>query len=181
MRASCCVAALISLFTIPASGEVQTEPFVVTVPGRGWQIHLEAPPLSNFAGQTKGENFMFQAAGAGGFNVSAFVEVPKADGTGHEACFDHYWPLAKRSPLVDQASVKVVKSAKYVKVSYRINQLGGANGKANIHVHYYMAHEGRWLDVHASQSPAREDEGLLFEAFEKGLSCSPAKARPGSR
>jgi hypothetical protein len=172
---------LITVLTYPSVDDDKTEPFVVTIPGGGWQINLNAPPLEEFAGQTTGKNFAFQAAGKGGFNVSAYVETPQSDRQGHEACYEHYWPLAKRNPLIDQASVKVVKSKNFVKVAYIINPPGNANGKENRHVNYYFAYQGRWVDVHASQSPPRDDEGKLFDAFERGLSYAQTKAQPGAR
>jgi hypothetical protein len=160
---------------------VDTEPFVLTIPAAGWQIQLEAPPLEDFAGQTTGKNFAFQAAGNGGFNVSVFVEMPRSDRQGHEACYEHYWPLAKRNPLIDQGSVKVSKSEKHVKVEYIIKPPGTANGRENRHVNYYFAHQGRWVDVHASQSPSRDEEGKLFDVFDRGLSLAPSKAVAGAR
>ena len=172
---------LVTLVSYSGAGEAQTEPFVVTVPGRGWQIHLQAPPLNKFAGHIQGDSFVFQAAGAGGFNVSAFVEEPSSNRSGHEACFEHYWPMAKRNPIIDQTSVKIVKSKKYVKVSYLVNPPGQASGKTNRHVNYYFSHEGRWVDVHASQSPARDEEAKSFEDFESGLSYGPAKSIPTTR
>lgn len=172
-----CLLALLALAALGAAPAV--EPFVVTVPDSGWRLTFEAPPLKNYAGQTKEDDFMFQGVGAAGFNVTAFVEAPANDRPGHEACYEHYWPMAKRNPMIDQASVRVTKSDRFVKVAYLIKPPGTQNGKANRHANFFIAHEGRWLDVHISQSPPRPDEDDLFAAFEKSLACGPTKPAPG--
>ena len=172
------LAALILLLSGLGAGPRPSEPFVVPIPGRAWQIRFEAPPLKDYAGRTQGDDFQFQGVGVEGFNVTAFVEAPANDRPGHEACFDHYWPMAKRNPLIDQASVQVSKTPRFVRVAYLIAPPGDDNGKVNRHVNYFIAHQGRWVDVHISQSPPSQDEDEVFAAFEKSLSCGSNPPRP---
>lgn len=160
------------------AGPRPREPFVVPVPGRGWQIRFEAPPLKDYMGRSRGDDFQFQGVGVEGFNVTAFVEAPANERPGHEACSEHYWPMAKRNPLIDQASVQVSKAPRFVRVAYLIAPPGNANGKVNRHVNYFIAHQGRWLDVHISQSPPSPDEDEVFAAFEKSLACGPSRPQP---
>jgi hypothetical protein len=45
----------------------------------------------------------------------------------------------------------------------------------------WHTYQGRWVDVHVSQSPPRDEEGKLFDVFERGLSFAPSKAQPAPR
>lgn len=147
----------------------QVEPVAVTVPGQGWQIEFDAPPLLEFSGGRRGEAFQYRAAGERSFILSIFVEPPKGKGSHPTDCFEHYWPLAKRNPMIDQQSVKVTKTDDYVKVTYTViaNVAGTQSKIAN--ANYYFAHEGRWIDVHASIYPPTDKEAETFQQFEQSL------------
>jgi hypothetical protein len=141
------------------------EPYTITIPGQGWTIAFESPPLREFQGESKGNTFVFQATERKAFNLSLFVEEPKNEEKGHEACFNYYWPKAKRNPMIDQASAKVEKTDKFVKMTYRIK----ADEVSALNVNYYFAFQGRWIDVHVSRYPAAADDEQRLAAFEKSL------------
>jgi hypothetical protein len=168
---------LVAAMSLMASDE-KMEPFNVTVAGQGWGIAFQSPPLARYAGRKNGKDFEFRAAGETGFNLSVFVEAPKGADDTHEACYQHYWPLAKRNPMIDQDSVKVVKSDDYVQVAYEIVVGEGDKALRVRNVNYYFAYKGRWTDVHVSLFPPKEtDEGILqqfseslkYQAFDKDV------------
>jgi hypothetical protein len=153
----------------------QMEPNSVTVPGQGWAIAFKSPPLVQYAGSREDKNFEFRAAGEKGFNLSIYVEKPQGDGDSHEACFKHYWPLAKRNPMIDQASVKVTKGDNYVRVAYEI-RAGNQQKKLQVrNVNYYFAYKDRWTDVHVSLFPPKETDEQLLEQFEQSLRYKPSE------
>ena len=171
---SCLPAFIVLLFGwMAAEDDVQVEPVAVTVPSKGWRIEFEAPPLLEFSGVRRGEAFQYRAAGERSFILSIFVEPPKGKGDRHTDCFEHYWPLAKKNPTVDQQSIKVTKTDDYVKVTYtaNVNVAGKQSKIAN--ANYYFAHEGRWIDVHASIYPPSDDEAETLGQFEKSLVLGP--------
>ena len=183
MKHACLVVAAVTLalLAVPASAEI----FVITVPGQGWRITFDGPTMSRYAGQTKGDDFVFQATGAGhGYNLSVFVEKPRDNGDTNEDVYDFYWPQAKQNPLVDQKSVKVEKTDHYIRVTYNQVIPGGlAGGKDLIHANanYYFAFEGRWIDVHVSAEPAEKAPDRPFDAFEKSLTYEKSPAAPATR
>ena len=175
MRAVLAATLLVALSLSTSKPIAGAEPFRLTVPNQGWFLTFESPPLINYLGQTKGKNFQFRAVGETGFNVSMFVEEPKAKADGHEACFNYYWPLAKRNPMVDQKTVKVTKTDRYVKVSYSIKVRDGDKEVASPHVNYYFAFQDRWMDVHTSRYPPGKDDDDVLGMFEKSISYRALK------
>lgn len=147
------------------------EPFTLTIPGQGWTVDFESPPLKQFQGESKGKTFVFRATEEKAFNLSLFVEEPKNSETGHEACFNYYWPRSKRNPMIDQKSVKIEKTPKYVKVTYQI--LAGDSNAAN--ANFYFAFQGRWIDLHVSRYPAAAGDDEKLAAFEKSIAYEVTK------
>jgi hypothetical protein len=127
-----------------------------------------------FLGQSNGKDFSFRAtSGESGFNLSLFVEEPKKKNQAtHEACFNHYWPLAKQNPLIEEDSVKTEKTDNYVKVSY---DLTVGKDETSPHVNYYFVFKDRWIDVHVSRFPSAADDKEIFAAFEKSLTYKTTK------
>jgi len=159
---------------------VGAEPFNLTIPGQGWFIAFESPSLSNFVGQTNGKSSQFRAIGETGFNVTIYVEEPKGKSESHESCFNYYWPLAKRNPTIDQPSVKVMKTDRFVKVSYVSKVAEGNKETATSNVNYYFRFKGRWVDVHVSRYPPRKDDDEVLAAFEKSISYRTSKSESKS-
>jgi hypothetical protein len=165
MRTAIFAAVLLSSLVASEQHALADEPYTITIPGQGWYVSFESPPLRQFQGETRGKDFAFQATEKKAFNLSMFVEEPKEDDGTHEDCYDHYWPLAKRNPLIDQDSVKVEKGDKFVKVTYQVNA-GNVN---SLNANYYFAFHGRWIDLHVSFFPSAADDKDKLAAFEKSL------------
>ena len=181
MKLALPLAAAVVAFALVAA-PVGAEVFVVTVPGRGWRITFDGPTMARYGGQVQGEDFAFQATGAGsGLNLSAFVETPRGPGMTNDAVYDFYWPQAKQNPLIDEKSVKFDKTDRFVRVTYNVVIPGpGGTEQVQANANYYFAFEGRWVDVHVSAEPAAEAPERPFEGFEKSLSYekTPAATRP---
>jgi hypothetical protein len=144
---------------------VADEPYTLTIPGQGWLVEFTAPPLLEFQGQTQNKSFIFQGVDRKGFNLSMFVEEPKNSQAGHEACFDFYWPKAKRNPLIDPTTVKIDKTPKFTKVTYQIK----AGDSFSLNVNYYFAFQHRWIDLHVSKFPPAPEDEQKLTAFEKSI------------
>lgn len=142
---------------------VQADELIIPVLGEAWVVTADAPPLDAFQGEKSGQGFHYQAASSQGFNISCFVEKPANDKQGHEACLEYYWPKAKRNPMIDQKSVQIFKKANFSKVTYDVTA-----GVTMRNANYYIAHDGRWVDIHVSMLSTLPDEEIL-EDFEKSL------------
>ena len=157
-----CLACVIGL---TLSSSINAEPVTLTIPGEGWSISFDAPPITGFKGSTSEAGFRYQGASDDGFNIPVFVETRKGEGRGHEACANHYWPLAKRNPLIDQSTVSIEKAEEFVRVSYRLRgrRQGIQFDVPNINL--YFEHNGKWVDVHISKFPFEESEQGVLDGF----------------
>ena len=75
--------------------------------------------------------------------------------------------------MIDQDSVKVEKSEKFVKVTYKVT----AGDTSGINVNYYFAFQDHWIDLHISRFPPGPDDAEKFAAFEKSLVYEKIKAK----
>jgi hypothetical protein len=171
MRTATVFLVLLVSFTVTSRESLADEPFKLTIPDQGWTIAFESPPLRQFQGETKGKSFIFQATEQKSFHLSLFVEEPKNKDNTHEACFNYYWQLAKRNPMIDPSSIKVDKSSKFVKVTYRIK----VDDASALNANYYFAFQGRWIDLHVSWFPPAAGDEQKLTAFEKNLSYDTIK------
>ena len=112
----------IVLLVVVVLGYAETglaETTAVTIPGEGWSISFDAPPLSGKEESRTGAGYAFRAT-SGRFNLSLFVERPKAEGTTHKDCYALYWPLASRNPLIAKDTVVSSEGTRYFRVQYDI-------------------------------------------------------------
>jgi hypothetical protein len=72
----------------------------------------------------------------------------------------------KRNPMIDTQSVKTETTQAFVKVSYDYKGLPA--GVPSHHVNYYIAHGGRWIDVHLSMTDDIAESGVISR-FDKSL------------
>jgi hypothetical protein len=165
------------------------EPFHLSVPGQGWVLSFEAPPLTAFSGQSTRSGFQFRGSWPGGYSVTITSETAAGTTTRHEDAYERFWPLAQRGPTIDPASLKVEKSGgRYVKVTYRARSfspttLGGGAGKAAAgasptapgaaasypHANYYFVVRGHLVDVHVWRTTAGSDDQEHLARFERTL------------
>ena len=158
---------LLAACCLPFSFHALAEEIVVPIEKQDWKITMNTPPLAKKMAREVGANFVFQA-NSGRFNLSFFVEPPAKEG-GNKECYEHYWPLAKRNPIIDQATVKASNTESYYRVGYDVTSPTKGATVTQRNVNYYFAFAGKWIDVHVSIiDPQKGDEEILA-AFEKGL------------
>ena len=148
----------------PIQGSAPTGKLRIEIPQQGWGITVLSPGLRELGKQSNDSQFVYQAAGRNGFNLSIFVERPGRGGMQNRDVFNFYWPKASRNPLIDEKSVKAEMKGGFVKVSYTSVEMPNVN--------YYFAFKDRWVDVHISKSVPSKDDEALFAQFEEALSYS---------
>src|SRR5262249_13675290 len=114
MRAAV-VLAVVLAFTGPAAAV----PVKVDLPKEGWSIAFDSPSLSKQE-ESRGDGEYAFRASSGRFNISLFVEKPGGAGKTHRDCYEFYWSLAKRNPMIAPDSVQSADTPKYVRVQYDI-------------------------------------------------------------
>ena len=132
---------------------------ILPVPGEGWHIRLDAPPLTP-AAVTFGSVY---SGSAGRLQLSFFVSAPRcAGGDANEAIYHCYTAALKKSPLVVWETERGNTVPNGVQVMYmaRLDTAQAAGKSFNMHL--LFARNGKWADVHASiASPTKDDITLL--------------------
>jgi len=141
----------------PAAGKSRIEIFK-----QGWAITVLNPGLRELSRHLSDTQFIYQAIGPNGFNLSIFVETPASKSTENSDVFNYYWPRASRNPLIDEKSIKTEMMSKFVKVSCTALDIPN--------VSYYFAFKGKWVDVHISKSHFTKQDEKFFADFEETLS-----------
>jgi hypothetical protein len=142
---------------LPAPGKLR-----IDVYKQGWGITVLNPGLREVSRHLSDAQFVYQAIGPNGFNLSIFVEKPAGEGMANNDVFNFYWPKASRNPLIDEKSIKTEMLRNFVKVSYTSLDIPN--------VSYYFAFNGRWVDVHISKSRFTKADEKFFADFEETLS-----------
>jgi hypothetical protein len=136
---------------------------MIKVPNQDWNITIMNPGLNALDRHVNGDELVLRGIpGTNGFNLSLFVELPANDGMSNDDVFNYYWARAAQDPLIEQDSVKIERTGKFVIVAYTAQGVPNAN--------YYFAYKGRWVDVHISKWPFEAADGRLFTEFEEHLS-----------
>jgi hypothetical protein len=151
--------------TAPAAASSHLK--TVVVADEGWHITFDAPPLRDEHESTS--NGYAYKANSGLFNMSLFVEKPSGDGTTNRDVYDFYWPQAKRNPMIDQKSVVMSSTPKYVRVQYDIHADMKGEDITQRNVNYYFAFRGRWVDVHISFVEPTKADDAIFTRFDESL------------
>jgi hypothetical protein len=141
----------------PAAGKLR-----IDVYKQGWGVTVLNPGLREVGRHLSDDQFVYQAIGPNGFNLSIFVEKPAGEGTGNNDVFNFYWPKESRNPMIDEKSIKTETLRNFVKVSYTALQIPNVN--------YYFAFNGRWVDVHISKARFTKADEKFFADFEDALS-----------
>lgn len=151
-----------------AAGTALAEPARFEIPSTGWGIAFEAPPLSAKQERRGSEDYAFRA-NSGRFNLSFFVEAPRGAGSTHADVYRYYWTRASGNPLIDKSTIVINELPAWVRVQYDLQIEYAGRKLRQRHVNYFIAHEGKWVDVHISIiEPLPEDE-QVFGAFDQSL------------
>jgi hypothetical protein len=140
----------------------------IPIPGGSWYLEFDGPKLSEQNESRKGANYAFKG-NSGRFNLSLFVEMPEGVGKTHEDCYRFYWPKASRNPRILKESVLVSRSDKYYRAQYDIRMEFAGRPVTHRNVNYYIAFQGRWVDVHISIIDPTPEDDIVIAAFDRSL------------
>lgn len=140
----------------------------IKIPGEGWSIFFDAPPLSGRQEARQSGNYAFRAS-SDRFNLSLFVEKPGGPGSTNRGVYQYYWAQASRDPLIAKDTVKAIETDRYVRVEYRVDTTIGNRRVRQKSVNYYFVCRGKWVDVHISVFNPTTADDELFTAFDRSL------------
>ncbi len=145
------------------AGEVE-----IKIPGQGWSIFFNAPPLSGKKESRHPLQYSYYA-NSGRFNISLFVETPRAEGLTNEDVYLFYGPRVIQSSSIEKGTVEKTDTDRYIRLQYDIVADFKGMPFRQRHVHYYFTYNGKWVDVHMSLvNPTAEDD-QFFAAFDASL------------
>lgn len=151
---------------------LHAEPLIIPVAGRGWQITFESPVPAMESLQPDAQGLSYRAT-AGRFNLSVLVEAPAGSGGDGKACREHVWSQASQNPMIRKDSVKqwITQACEFVEYEVAGDKEEEKATQANIHCCF--AHEGRWVDVHASFASATDAERWMLKDLALSLAYGP--------
>jgi len=133
------------------------EPHIVTIPGQGWHLVVDAPALTSSEGSAGGGRFSYTGADVNsGITFSIHTEEMKQGS--NKSCRDVYWAKTQNNPYIVTGSPVFFETATLVGVTYRSE--GEYRGRAftTANSHGYFVKSGKCVDLHVSQIPY-SDEG----------------------
>lgn len=143
---------LIAALLLPTIALAETH--YITVPGEGWSLKLELPPVANAKSQTEGRRFQYLGNTRSGVTLSLYAELDGAQS--HEACRETFWAKSLNNPnlVKDSAKLFATESAAFAthlsEGSYQGKPFKTANG------HAYFVNMGLCMDLHVSHYPYGE-------------------------
>ncbi len=141
---------------------------VFEIPGEGWRVVVNAPPLSKIEESRRGADYALKG-NSGRFNLSLFVETPQSATGSHKECYEFYWPRARRNPMIDQTSIRVSHSERCYRVEHISTYPLAGKTIQQKSVNYYFAFNSRWMDLHISVIEPRAGDEEIFHRFDAGL------------
>ncbi|MCU1230208.1 MAG: hypothetical protein JWO97_3092, partial [Acidobacteria bacterium] len=161
-------AASLLILLVVFAGTATAATFTLPVPNEGWHFSFDMPPLAAPQTSKKPDGFAFRG-NAERFNISVFVEAPSGTGTTHRDCYNYYWPLAQRNPMIVKSTIAVTEKPTFVRVQYELETEFQGQKIRQRSVNYYIAWRGKWIDVHISIIAPEADDQKIFDAFDAGL------------
>lgn len=130
------------------------EPFYVTVPGEGWSLKVDAPPMTRMGGEVKDRRLQFMASSLeSGVTLSLHSET--TGGGSSSECRDRYWPLSLGSPTV-KTEIQLSGAGDFLFVTHLAEaELKGVKHKT-ANGHAYFVKNGLCMDLHVSHWPYQQ-------------------------
>lgn len=136
---------------------VVAERNIVTIPGQGWHLVVDTPPLTS--SESTGEQGLFSYTGADGNSGITFsIHTEDMKGGSNKQCRDEYWAKAQKNPYVVKASAVPFETPTILGVTYRSEGEYKGQPFTTVNSHGYFVKGGKCVDLHVSQIPY-SDEG----------------------
>ncbi|MDX1528545.1 MAG: hypothetical protein R3337_07945 [Gammaproteobacteria bacterium] len=153
---------LLILLLAPAVAVAEIQ--YITIPGEGWHLTIDAPPLTNTEAKARGRIFRYLASSVEtGVTVSVNTET---SGSGSNAeCRQRYWSKTQTSPMLVKGSENVFQTDAAHFSTYRSEGVYKGEPFKTANAHAYIAKDGICADVHVSHWPYTEDSDALVAAI----------------
>lgn len=143
---------------------VQAEPVYITIPGEGWHLTIDTPPLTHTEARAKGRIFRYLASSVEtGVTVSVNTEI---EGSRDNAeCRETFWSKTQTAPTMVKGSEREFENDTAHFSTYRSEGVFQGQAFKTANAHAYIARDGVCADVHVSHWPYKEDSDELVAAI----------------
>lgn len=144
--------AVLSLMPLTAFAEIQ----YITIPGEGWHLTSDAPPLTNTEAISRGRIFRFLASSVeAGVTVSVNTETQGSKSNAD--CRDKHWTKQRTNPMLVKDSESIFENDTASYSTYRSEGVYKGEPFKTANAHAYIAKDGICADVHVSHWPYTEE------------------------
>lgn len=162
------------LICLLGCASLRAETWVIPVAGKGWQITFDGPVPAMESLQPNEQGLVYRANAGLFFNLSAVVEPPAGSGGDSKACRAHIWAETSQNPMIQKDSVKQWSAPACECVEYQIaGETNDGRKFKQANINCFFAHEGRWVDVHASVMAPTETDHALLKNLAQSLAHGP--------
>ena len=151
-----------SAMLLLVSNQAFSESTYVTIPGEGWSLSLDTPPMTATKSQAEGRLLRYTGSSiTTGVTLSVNTEI-EASGS-HKECFDFYWGKAQKNPMLMKETINTFKNSKamyathYSEGEYRGQPFKTANG------HAFFVNNGVCIDLHVSHWPREKESDKIVK------------------
>ncbi|MFA5938873.1 MAG: hypothetical protein WC809_05920 [Sinimarinibacterium sp.] len=130
----------------------RAEPFYITIPGEGWSLKVDAPPMTSVKGTSEGRIYQYMASSVEtGLTLSLHTETE--GGRSNQECRETYWRLAQRNPTLVKDTVTLSGSEQALFATHLSEGVYKGEAFKTANGHAYLAKNGLCIDLHASHWP----------------------------
>ena len=150
------IAALLLLMPLAAIAETR----YITIPGEGWHLTVDAPPLTNSEAMSTGRIFRFLASSVEtGVTVSVNTETQGSQS--NAACREKHWTRQRTNPMLVKGSESIFEDDTAFYSAYRSEGIFQGQPFKTANAHAYIAKDGICADVHVSHWPYTEESDSI--------------------
>lgn len=153
------VIAILLLAPVVAVAEIQ----YITIPGEGWHLKLDAPPLTHTEAKSRGRIFRYLASSVE-TGVTVSVNTETEGSKSNAECRETYWSKQQTNPMLVKGSETVFETDTAYFSTYRSEGVYKGQPFKTANAHAYIARNGICADIHVSHWPySEESESIVAE------------------
>lgn len=144
------------------SSNVFAETTYITIPGEGWSLALNTPPMTATKSQSSDRVLRYTGSSiTTGVTLSVNTELDASES--NNECFNAYWDKAQKNPTMVKESIETFNNSNamyathYSEGEYRGQPFKMANG------HAYFVNSGVCVDLHVSHWPRTDESKKLVK------------------
>lgn len=137
---------------IALSAAAVGEESIVTIPGQGWHLVVDVPPLTSSESANRQGRFSYLGADTVS-GITFSINTENMQGGTNAQCRDEYFERARRNPHIVQESIVSFETPTLLGISYRSGGEYEGQPFTMANSHGYFVKNGKCVDLHVSHLP----------------------------